>query len=69
MQVPDDEKNFPDVLMLLAAVLNFKAIAKKTAEAVQSKSVKSVPVTESFLNGGDLEIVIQFQNVDYSDEG
>ncbi|GBC02067.1 hypothetical protein RclHR1_04430017 [Rhizophagus clarus] len=49
MQVPDDEKIFPDVLMLLAAVLNFKAIVKKTAETVQSKIVS---VTETFLNAG-----------------
>lgn len=26
MQVPDDEKNFPDILILLAAVLNFKVL-------------------------------------------
>ncbi|RIA96714.1 hypothetical protein C1645_358445 [Glomus cerebriforme] len=49
MQVPDDEKIFPDVLILLAAVLNLKAIVKKTAETVQSKSV---PVTETFLKAG-----------------
>lgn len=49
MQVPDDEKNFPDVLMLLAVVLNFKYFIlykEKTVETVQSKIV---PVTEIFL--------------------
>ncbi|CAG8532244.1 26124_t:CDS:10 [Gigaspora margarita] len=49
MQVPDDEKNFPDVLILLAAVLNFKAIVKKTAKTVQNKSIL---VAETFLNAG-----------------
>lgn len=51
--------------MLIIVIYLFftRQFAKKIAEAVQSKSVKSVSVTESFLNGGDLKIVIQFQNV------
>ncbi|PKK78432.1 hypothetical protein RhiirC2_770244 [Rhizophagus irregularis] len=62
MQVSDNEKKFSDVLMLLTAVLNFKAIAKKIAEAVQKK----LKIKEVILPKHSRKLRLQ---VDYSDEG
>ncbi|CAG8649133.1 13499_t:CDS:10, partial [Racocetra persica] len=53
MEVPYVEENFSDILQMLAAVINIKAIVRETIKTVQSKPVQSsTQVSEKFIKAG-----------------